>query len=200
MCGNAARCAARFAYMTGIAPAEMRFMTLAGVIEAEVRPDSVRIRMTPPSGAELDCVLDLDGSEWKFCGINTGVPHVVTWVDDIQSVKVFEVGRAIRFHPRFKPAGTNVNFVENFSGNRLGVRTYERGVENETLACGTGTVASVLLSHLKGLVKSPTRVATRSGEELLVHYTWDGTQFNDVFLEGPVRLTFIGRLGPDILL
>ncbi|MFH1090595.1 MAG: diaminopimelate epimerase [Pseudomonadota bacterium] len=199
MCGNAGRCAARFAYLTGIAPADMSFMTLAGVIHAQVGPKSVKIQMTPPSQLEMDCVLELEDRVLKFCSVNTGVPHAVTWVDDVGKAKVVEMGRAVRFHPRFQPAGTNADFVQILSGNRLSVRTYERGVEDETLACGTGSVAAVLLSALKGLVDSPARVMTRSGEELLVHFTRENENFRDVYLEGPVRLVYTGRLGPDAL-
>lgn len=199
MCGNAGRCVAQFAYLTGIAPAEMSFMTLAGIINAKVGEKSVRIQMTPPGEPEMDCILNVEGRDLKFCSINTGVPHAVTWVDDVKAAKVFEMGRVIRFHPNFKPAGTNVNFVEVVGEDRLSVRTYERGVEDETLACGTGVIASVLLSSLKGLVESPTRVRTQGGEDLLVHFTYEGDKFTKVFLEGPVRLTFTGRLGPDVM-
>ena len=197
MCGNAGRCVARFAYLTSIAPKDMSFMTLAGIINATVLPDSVKIQMTPPGPPELDCMIDVDGRETQYCFINTGVPHTVVWVDDVDAVEVAEMGRSIRFHPQFKPAGTNVNFVQHLDDNRLSVRTYERGVEDETLACGTGVIASVLLSALKGQVKSPVRALTRGGEELLVHFTQSGGEFKDVFLEGPVRVVYIGRLGPD---
>ena len=200
MCGNTGRCAARYAYMNGIAPARMRFQTLAGVIGAEVFPDTVKIQMTKPGPADLDCVLNFNESEMTFCTINTGVPHAVTWVDDVESEKVVDTGRAVRFHPRYKPSGTNVNFVQPLSDNRLVLRTYERGVEDETLACGTGVVASVLLSSIKGLVVSPTRVLTRGGEELLVHFQRDGDEFIEVYLEGPVRVICTGLLGPDFML
>jgi len=199
MCGNGGRCAARFAYETGIAPAQMSFMTLAGVIQAEVKPDSVKIQMTKPSEPDLECVLEVEGRSMKLCTINTGVPHAVTWVNDIEAAPVQALGRVIRFHPRFMPAGTNVDFVQVIERNQVAVRTYERGVENETLACGTGSIAAVLLSAVKGVVDSPTRVLTRSGEELLVHFTRTNGVFDNIYLEGRVRLVFAGRLGPDIL-
>ena len=199
MCGNAGRCAAQFAYLNGIAPAEMRFMTKAGIIEAWVLPNSVKIKMTQPGQPDMECVLDIDGKQMQFCSINTGVPHAVTWVDDVESVKVFDMGRAVRFHPHFQPAGTNANFVQVVSPNQLKIRTYERGVEDETLACGTGAIAAVLLSALKGQVTSPTLVNTRGGEDLTVHFTLAGENFTDVFLEGPVRVICSGKLGPDIM-
>ncbi|MEW6264991.1 MAG: diaminopimelate epimerase [Thermodesulfobacteriota bacterium] len=200
MCGNGGRCAARFAYLTGIAPAEMSFLTKAGVIEASVGPDTVKIKMTPPGQPDLDYALELPGGQMKFSSLNTGVPHAVTWVEDLEAVNVQETGRAVRYHPRFKPAGSNVNFVKIMKDGRLAIRTYERGVEDETLACGTGSIAAVLLSSLKGLVKSPARVLTRGGEELIVHFSRTGDRFGDVFLEGAVRLIFTGRLGPDVML
>ena len=198
MCGNGGRCAAKFAYLTGIAPAEMSFMTKAGVIKAEVKPDTVKIQMTEPGTPNMNCPLELDGQTIDFCTINTGVPHAVAWVDDLEKTSVVEMGRAVRFHPKFSPAGTNANFVKILSPERLAIRTYERGVEDETLACGTGCVAAVLLSALKGLVESPTRVVTRSGEVLLVHFTKTDQGFADVYLEGPVRVIYTGRLGPDV--
>jgi diaminopimelate epimerase len=197
MCGNAARCTARYAYLTGIAPAEMSFMTAAGVINAWVAPDTVQAQVTEPGQPDMDCVLDVEGQNLMFCNINTGVPHAVTWVDDIETAKVTAVGRAVRFHPYFSPAGTNANFVQLLDDGRLAVRTYERGVEDETLACGTGVIAAALLSSLKGLVKSPVRALTRSGEELIVHFNREDDQFTEVLIEGPVRVVYVGRLGPD---
>ncbi|MBU2548416.1 MAG: diaminopimelate epimerase [Proteobacteria bacterium] len=200
MCGNAGRCAARFAYINGIAPAEMQFMTRAGIIQAQVGPDTVRIQMTRPGPAEMDCTLDLEEGPLTFCAMNTGVPHMVTWVDDIEAARVQEMGRVIRFHPRFQPAGANANFAQIQARDHMAVRTYERGVEDETLACGTGCVASVLLAALQGRVDSPTRVLTRGGEDLIVHFTLKDGEFEEVFLEGPVRVICTGRLGLDALL
>jgi len=199
MCGNGGRCAARFAYLLGIAPTEMMFQTLAGVIRAEVTPETVKIQLTPPSEAEMDCVVDVSGQTMRFCTINTGVPHAVTWVDDVDGLPVQEIGRVVRFHPHFMPAGTNADFVQVLGEDFLAIRTYERGVEDETLACGTGCVAAALLSALKGLVESPTRIVTRGGEELRVHFTMHDGVFTDVFLEGPVRVICSGALGPDIM-
>ncbi|MEW5721944.1 MAG: diaminopimelate epimerase [Thermodesulfobacteriota bacterium] len=199
MCGNASRCAARYAYLTGLAPARLKFLTRAGVIGAEVLPQTVKIELTQPSAPEMDDLLEVDGQNLLFCSINTGVPHAVTFVPDVAAVEVVKTGRAVRYHPRYQPAGTNVNFVEKKGENLLAVRTYERGVEDETLACGTGVTAAVLLSALKGEVTSPTRILPRGGEELLIHFTRRGDVFTDVFLEGPVRVICHGRLGPDIM-
>jgi diaminopimelate epimerase len=200
MCGNAGRCAARFAYLTGIAPAEMSFMTLAGVIQAEVQPQTVTIQMTQPSQALLDLAMDVDGDELILSTINTGVPHAVRMVDNIEQVDVVGLGRSVREHPDFQPAGTNVNFVCPVDRSRLVIRTYERGVEDETLACGTGAVASVLIAALKDQVDSPTRVVTQSGETLVIHFERDGDGFGRVFMEGPVRVIYTATVNPEALL
>ena len=199
MCGNAGRCVARFANMTGIAPTDMSFMTKVGVIRAEVRPETVIIQLTKPGEPVLDVDLDIDGTQMTFCSLNTGVPHAVTWVDNIEGVDVVNLGRTIRNHKHFQPAGTNANFVQVLPSGRLYVRTFERGVEDETLACGTGVTASVLLSHLKGLAQSPTRVLTRGGEELLVYFKKKDDGFDEIFLEGKVRVAYTGTFSSEVM-
>ena len=112
MCGNGARCAARFAHARGIAPARMRFETVAGLIEAEVTGQSVKLKMTAPTGLRLQEKLTVNGQEQVVHSLNTGVPHAVLFMEDIRQAPVLEWGRAIRFHEHFQPAGTNVNFVQ----------------------------------------------------------------------------------------
>lgn len=200
MCGNAARCVARFAQLNGIAGKSMSFLTLAGIIKAEVGADGVKVQMTKPGPASLDQEIISGGKSFVFSSINTGVPHVVQFVDDLESAPVTELGREIRFHEKFGAAGTNVNFTKILDRHSISVRTYERGVEGETLACGTGCIAAVLLAELKGEVDSPVKVMTRGGEELMVYYTREKETFSDLFLEGPVRIVSIGRFGPDTLI
>jgi len=205
MCGNGARCAARFAYSNNIAPAVMTFETMAGLIEARIgaRPESVMIRLTPPTGAKLKQKIILAGQEKELHFINTGVPHVVLLEDDLQAVPVVDWGRFIRFHENFQPAGTNVNFVQLLSPQALQVRTYERGVEDETMACGTGAVAAALIAALLGRVKSPVAVTTSGGEQLVIHFSGpaageiSGPEFRTVDLEGPVHLVYEGHLGAE---
>ncbi|MGC8809598.1 MAG: diaminopimelate epimerase, partial [bacterium] len=152
MCGNAGRCAARFAVISGIAPASLTFETKAGIIAAEVMGRRVKLQMTKPFGLELDIEVPVDGEKHLLDFLNTGVPHAVKFVSSAASIPVKDLGRKIRFHPRFQPAGTNVNFVQPLDGHQLQVRTYERGVEDETLACGTGAIASALIAAYRGLV------------------------------------------------
>ncbi|MBW2087297.1 MAG: diaminopimelate epimerase, partial [Deltaproteobacteria bacterium] len=129
MCGNGSRCAARFAYMMGIAPAKMSFLTLAGVIRAEVNAETVKVELTPPKDPRLGYTLEVNGQTVTLSSLNTGVPHGVIFLGDVETASVKELGRAIRFHPLFEPAGTNVNFAQVLDRHYISNRTYERGVE-----------------------------------------------------------------------
>jgi diaminopimelate epimerase len=194
MCGNAARCVARFAVLKGIAPPQMAFETLAGVIEAEVRGRQMKVLMVPPVGLKLNIDVPIDGQSRRMHFINTGVPHAVEFVDQAASVPVKELGKKIRFHTRFQPAGTNANFVQVVDRKHIKVRTYERGVEDETLACGTGAVASALIAAKMGFVDSPVEVQTSGGEILKIYFQAKGDGFDRVFLEGDARVVYEGEL------
>ncbi|BBO81744.1 diaminopimelate epimerase [Desulfosarcina ovata subsp. sediminis] len=194
MCGNGARCAARFAFLHGIAGRQMAFDTLAGTIEADVGPRLVKLRMTDPFDLKTGIELDLDETRVGVGIVNTGVPHAVMMVDDIETVDVIAIGRQIRRHAYFAPAGTNANFVAVDPAGRIFIRTYERGVEDETLACGTGNVAAALvLARERGLA-SPVTLTTRSGSDLIVHFSPRDDDFGDVFLEGDARVIYRGEL------
>lgn len=188
MCGNGAGCIARFAYSLGVCKEETTFETLAGSIYARVREDQVRLGMSDPF--DLNLRQDLDGQEIHF--INTGVPHTVIISDDIEKVDVVSRGRRIRHHSRFQPAGTNVNFIQVLDKNSIKIRTYERGVEDETLACGTGSVAGAVISSLLGYTKPPISVMTKSGEIKTVYFDLVGQEIKNVYLEGKVNLVYEG--------
>ena len=142
MCGNGGRCIARFANVIGAAPLDMEFENLAGDFKAQVLPDGqVDLQMTLPHSMKLDWDVEVDGKKIRGHFLNTGVPHFVVPVDDVEAVEVFNLGKALRHHAAFAPKGTNVNFVQVTGPSSVSVRTYERGVEDETLACGTGSVA-----------------------------------------------------------
>ena len=199
MCGNGGRCVARFAFLKGIAGPEMTFMTLAGPIAAEVRGRIAKIRMPRPSALRLDVDLP-SGDGWLSADfINTGVPHVVIRVEDLEGVAVRETGRWIRYHDLFAPAGTNANFIRVTGPGDLAIRTYERGVEDETLACGTGAMAAALVSAHRGLVASPTRVRTRGGEDLVIHVSEGADGGREVWLEGATAIVYRGELGEEAL-
>lgn len=197
MCGNGARCAARFAYETGIAGENMAFETLAGIISAVIIKDRVKIRMTDPSGVLTDQSLETDGRQVTFSSVNTGVPHVVIAVEDVDKADVVRLGRLIRWHSAFKPEGTNVDFVSSREPGIYAIRTYERGVEDETLACGTGAVACALIMAVKSGAASPVSIITRSNCCLTVYFKEKNGNFHDVFLEGDARIISRGELGPD---
>ncbi len=207
MCGNGARCAARFAYLKGIVKSErMSFRTLAGIIEAAISGESVKVRMTQPHGIETDFRLDSLGEEPTLHFINTGVPHVVWFVADgeeLENIDVFKLGRTLRFHPRFQPAGTNANFALIRGPHDISIRTYERGVEAETLACGTGSIACALLAAAGGLADSPVNVLTRSGETLIIHFekiSQEGKiNFSGVYLEGGASVVYEAELWDETL-
>ncbi|EPR44655.1 Diaminopimelate epimerase [Desulfovibrio sp. X2] len=194
MCGNGSRCAARLAHLLGMAPAHLRLGTDAGVVDAEVfeAEHEARVRLTAPLGQELNISLELEGGEKLTAHfVNTGVPHTVIFVDDVKSVDVARLGRAVRFHTRFAPAGTNVNFAQVTGKGSALLRTYERGVEGETLACGTGACATTVLAHALGLTGPEVAVTTSGGQELTITYA-DGA----VFLRGKAEISFAGELDP----
>lgn len=202
MCGNGARCAARFACEKKIAPAAMRFLTIAGEIRAEVRGETVKLAMTSPVGLALDQQVEIDDGWQTVHSINTGVPHAILFVEDGNKAPVVEWGRIIRFHDLYQPAGTNVNFVQMLGPNSLHVRTYERGVEDETLACGTGAVASAIIAGLLGQVESPVTVTTSGGEQLIIYFSIQNrfpAEITDVFLEGPAHFVYEGQLNREAL-
>ncbi len=200
MCGNGSRCAARFALMKGIAPASMTFRTLAGPIRADVNGSVVRVQLTPPF--DLNEVVELklnDGTEITVGYVNTGVPHtvIITSGGGLGDAPVQELGREIRGHLQFSPAGTNVNFAEVVGNETIRMRTYERGVEAETLACGTGAVAVAIICTLRGLVKPPVTVITRSEEQLKVFVDSADPMGEDVFMEGTALQVYEGQLSNE---
>jgi diaminopimelate epimerase len=184
MCGNGSRCAARFAYIRKIAKKSLVFETLAGLIHAEVRKGTVQVQLTGASGLRMHVPVPLESGDRSGHFINTGVPHLVYLSDRLEEEDVVQIGRATRYHDLFKPAGTNVNFIQVQGPRQLGIRTYERGVEGETLACGTGSVAGALIAGALGLVSSPVRVTPKSGETLIVSYKAADGGFSDLRLEG----------------
>ena len=198
MCGNGARCTARFALENGIAKSPMTWETLAGVISAEVNGAVAKVNMPQPQDLRFDYTLTLDGERLPINSVNTGVPHAVLFSENIDNIEIVSLGRAIRYHHDYAPKGTNVNFAAKDGDNAIAVRTYERGVEDETLACGTGSIASALMASHKFGMTSPVNVRTRGGEMLNVYFTKDGDDdFKDIYLEGKVRIVYKGEFGSE---
>ena len=178
MCGNGARCVAYFAHSTGITGSTLEFKTIAGRIKAEVSAGKVKVSVGEPKDLRLYIPLE---PELHF--VRVGVPHTIIFCDDIDGLDLKEMGPAIRYHQLFSPEGTNVNLVQVVSSNKIKVRTYERGVEGETLCCGTGSASSSYISHLTKDLQFPITVEPKSKEEVNVY--WED---NLLFIEGSVLI------------
>ena len=193
MCGNGARCFALLARaVSGRKGNVLRIQTQAGLVTLQICGQEVQVSMTEPTKLRLGRKLVVAGRKLAVDFLNTGVPHAVLFVRSVRSIDVAKQGRAIRYHSAFAPSGTNVNFVEIGRGNRIHVRTYERGVEGETLACGTGVVASSILSNLRRGLRSPILVTTRGGDHLRVGFSMVNGQARKVTLQGPARIVYTG--------
>ena len=193
MCGNGARCFALLARaVSGRKGNVLRIQTQAGLVTLQIRGQEVQVSMTEPTKLRLGKKVVVAGRKVVVDFLNSGVPHAVLFVRSVRSIDVAKQGRAIRYHSAFAPSGTNVNFVEIGRGNRIHVRTYERGVEGETLACGTGVVASSILSNLRRGLRSPILVTTRGGDHLRVGFSIENGHARKVTLQGPARIVYTG--------
>jgi diaminopimelate epimerase len=201
-CANGTRCAARYAALNGIAPKKMTIDTDAGIVGAEVgEGTTVTLSLPSPHGFRAERPLRVDDKVVRGSSIVMGVPHyVILENDDLWSKDIVPSGRAIRFHPELKPdGGANVNFVVVRGEHAIDVRTYERGVEAETLSCGSGVVASVTTAALFGKVASPVAVLTRSGITLRVTFSRDGNDIRNVQLTGDARVIYCADLTPETI-
>jgi len=197
MCGNGGRSIAKFAYDLGVVDLKMVFETDAGIVSAEIlveNKDRVRLDLYNPKDLNEDIKIRVERKEFNVDFINTGVPHVVVFIDDIENFDVVKYGKLLRHHKAFAPVGSNVNFVKIIKDNTLIVRTYERGVEDETLACGTGITACGIISVLRGFVKSPVNIIARGGDRLSVSLKNSNGNVSDVILEGPALISFKGTV------
>ncbi len=194
MCGNGARCFARFVQQLTGASGKLSFETRAGVITARFQDGGVTAGLTPPKDLRLRQRVGLGAGPAEIHSIDTGVPHAVLFVPDADRAMVLPLGAEIRHHPHFAPRGTNVNFVQALGPGKIRVRTYERGVEGETLACGTGVTASALIAAALRGFPSPVQVQVQSGETLEVSFDRSREPFGNVTLSGPAEFVFEGRI------
>ncbi len=194
MCGNGARCFARFVNRLQAGQLDtVRFETLAGMISAEFPGDQVRINMSAPHSQKLNQTLEVAGQKLIVHSINTGVPHAVVLVNDLENVDVQRLGSGLRYHEAFAPKGTNANFVKITGPAAISIRTYERGVEGETLACGTGMVACALIAHELHQFSSPISVKVKGGDTLQIGFEQTGAEYRNVTLHGPADFVFQGE-------
>lgn len=198
MCGNGARCFARFARRTtGSGADKVSFETPAGLIKAEfVEGERVRIEMVTPTDFTPSLLIEIEGGVLKVHSINTGVPHACVFVDDLATTPVVSVGRALRRHAQFAPKGTNANFIKILGPQSIAIRTYERGVEDETLACGTGVTACALIFATQSGAPSPIDVQVKGGDTLQVGFVRGSNagEFSKVTLTGPADFVFEGSV------
>ena len=194
MCGNGARCFARFVQKTVGLDRDFTFETGAGVITASFPGARVTVNLTKPRDLRLNENVVLSGGPEKIHSLNTGVPHAVLYVPDADRAMVMSLGPEIRRHAHFGPRGTNVNFVQVLGPNHIRVRTFERGVEGETLACGTGVSAAAMISARVHQFTSPVKVQVQGGDRLEVGFIDRGADFDDVRLTGPAEFVFEGRV------
>lgn len=199
MCGNGARCFGRFTAHLGDEVADhVTFETIAGILAADLIDDQVRIAMSEPKDLKLETTATVPNLDSSLHFINTGVPHVVAFIpgtDEFEDLDVFTHGRAIRHHESFAPAGTNANFATVLAPGHIAIRTYERGVEDETLACGTGMVACALIHHLLTGAPSPIHVEVAGGDTLEIGFEKSGDiSFTHVTLTGPADFVFEGEI------
>lgn len=187
LCGNGARCVARLAREIGAAPDDMRIETAAGLVRAELLASGVRIHLPPPRDWRLDLSVEWQGQPLPVHFVHTGVPHAVCFMEDLDRTDVAALGAFLRRHALFAPDGTNADFVQVTGPDSLSIRTYERGVEAETLACGTGIVAAALVADKLGLVRAPVRIKAAGGDVLEVG-------FAPLTLTGPAEHAFQGAI------
>jgi len=203
MCGNGGRCISRYAYLKHlVVKPEIRFEALEHIYAASVLHDRVRLEMKDPTDFRMDQDVEVAGRLVHFHFVNSGSPHCVIFLEenrslgpDLDSVDVQAIGKEIRYHRSFSPAGTNVNFIEkNISGAYV-IRTYERGVEAETLACGTGSVAAALIIHEVKNAPAPVSLQVRSGESLEIGFQKNGDRkYHEVSLSGSAHVVFSGKI------
>jgi diaminopimelate epimerase len=194
MCGNGSRCFARFVQRRTENPNDFTFETEAGIIGVKFHGERVTVNLTAPRDLHLGQQVKLSNGVETIHSLNTGVPHAILYVPDADKAMVAQTGPEIRRHAHFAPKGTNVNFVQVLGPNHIRVRTFERGVEGETLACGTGVTASALVSSRVHKFASPVKVQVQGGDLLEVSFEERNGGFENVRLTGPAEFVFEGRM------
>ena len=196
LCGNGARCAIKFANDTGITDSDsVSFISNEVEFSGELLVNGlIKLNLQPTKVIDENIMIDVGGSNVSGSYVDTGSPHVVLIVDDLNLQPIVQTGKEIRYNPAFAPGGTNVNFIK-FVNGKIHIRTYEKGVENETLACGTGAVAAAIIGFRKFEIQPPIFLLTKGGDELIVNFITDGSKFSNVSLTGPAKKIYNGEIG-----
>lgn len=190
MCGNGIRCLVKFIQDLGISGQAFNIETLAGNLKVEFLNQDIAVDMTEPK----DIHWFLSMYSWNLHYLDTGVPHAVIFCENLEEINLNEWGPKIRCHSDFDPKGVNVNFAQLDAEGKILLRTYERGVERETLACGTGATATALTAAAVYELKSPIHVQVRSGDILTIAFHYDGNSFTNIRLIGPAKRIFMGKI------
>jgi diaminopimelate epimerase len=194
MCGNGGRCCVLLAHEQGIEHDDISFEALGYLYRATFTGDGIRLAMKDPEHIRRGILVHTSAGKFICHAVDTGSPHVVTFVDDLDKIDVVTTGRELRGHNEFMPEGANVDFVKVLGKDAIAIRTYERGVEAETLACGTGSIAAALIAALERGVPSPVTVHTRSGGILRVGFKMDGEKLTSIYLEGHACIVFSAKI------
>jgi diaminopimelate epimerase len=194
MCGNGIRCFVKWLKMLGFCQSSFRIETMHQLLQATVQDDQVQIEMAIPSIMQWNIPFQWKEKQVQVHHVDIGVPHTLLFVEDVEALNLHEWGPYIRFHPLWMPKGTNFTAIELLHSKDLKIRTYERGVENETLACGTGATAAALAAAVYYLIEGPLTVQVRSGEELIIDFKRQGESFSDITMTGPAQAIFRGEI------
>lgn len=194
MCGNGLRCFGKFLFELGLGEENFRVEVMRQIYSLQLRGDVVSVSMPPPGRTEWQVEFSLDGNLITADFLDTGVPHVVIFTDGLENVDLSDLGPKIRRHPRFSPKGANVNFASLDTEGFVSVRTYERGVEEETLACGTGAAAVAIAAAKKYALENPITVRPRSGEELKFYLAKENGEISRITMNGPANFIFHGEI------
>lgn len=195
-CGNGGRSAVRFAYLSGMCDSKMTIETNVGIIDAEVAGDMVKLKFVGPSEVRLNQKLVVHGKEMIGHYVKLGDPHFVIYPNEFPTGTIVPLAREIRYHETLAPGGANVHFIDVLSRQKLRIRTYEKGVEDETLACGSGCISASIATFLQKQTDPPITFEPYSGIPVKVHFQ-PGGDFQDLYLEGDARLIYHGELSSE---
>lgn len=194
MCGNGIRCFVKWLASMGFHYEHYRIQTMQSILKAKHVKDDICVDMGTPGNIQWDISLPFENQFLRIHYLNTGVPHAILFTENIDDVELLKLGPYIRNYSLWTPHGTNVTIAQKETGARLKVRTYERGVEGETLACGTGATAAALAAAREYQIVSPVCIETRLGEELNIGFSYENQKFSHVTLTGSAKCTFTGEV------